>query len=43
MIFQAACYTECGPVRPSNQDSFCIKAARMGDASAALAVVCDGL
>ena len=43
MLFQAACHTDCGPVRPSNQDSFCIKAARMGDASAALAVVCDGL
>ena len=43
MIFQAACYTECGPVRPSNQDSFCIKAARLGNTQAALVLVCDGL
>ena len=43
MIFQAACHTDSGPVRPSNQDSCCIKAARLGGKQAALVLVCDGL
>lgn len=43
MSFQLVHFSSCGPVRATNQDSYCIRVSAVSSGLIAMALVCDGM